>query len=49
MDVGARQRIVGAALITLVLGVFAVAIIGWPHGIISAGLIAVALIVAKNL
>lgn len=49
MDAGARQRLVGAVLLTLVLGAFAVAITGWANGIISAGLIAVALIVAGNL
>ena len=49
MDAAHRQKLVGAALITLILGFFAVAIMGWGSGIISAGLIAVALIVAKNL
>lgn len=44
-----RQQIVGAALLTLVLGFFAIAITDWPHGLLTAGFVAVALIVAKNL
>lgn len=49
MDVGTRRKIVGAAALTLVLGLFAVAITDWPHGLLSAGFVAVALIVAENL
>lgn len=49
MDAGTRQRLVGAGLVTLFLGIFAVAITDWPHGLITAGFVAVALIVTQNL
>jgi hypothetical protein len=44
-----RKKVIGAILITVSLGIFATAITDWPHGIITAGFVAVALVVAKNL
>jgi hypothetical protein len=44
-----QRQIVGALLITAVLGFFAVAILGLGAGLISALLIFIALVVAKNL
>lgn len=44
-----RRRIVGAALLIVVLGFFAAAITDISHGLVTAGFVAVALIVAKGL
>jgi hypothetical protein len=44
-----RRRIIGSILLTAVLGLFAIAILGFGPGLVSAGLIFVALMVALNL
>jgi hypothetical protein len=44
-----RRRIVGSVLLTAVLGLFAMAILGIGPGLVSAGLIFIALMVALNL
>lgn len=49
MDAHWRQKVVGGGLTTFVLGLFAVAITDWPHGLITAGFVAVALVVTQNL
>jgi hypothetical protein len=44
-----RRRKVAAAPLTGVLGIFAVAATDLKHGLVTAGFVLVALIVAKNL
>lgn len=49
MSPGYRRKAVAAVLLTLVLGCFAVAMTDLKHGLLSAGLILVALIISDNL
>jgi hypothetical protein len=44
-----RRKIVAAAPLTGVLGIFAVAATDLKHGLVTAGFVLVALIVAENL
>jgi len=44
-----RRKIVAAVLLTGVLGLFAVAITDLKHGLVTAGFVFVALVVAENL
>jgi hypothetical protein len=44
-----RRRVIGRILLTAVLGFFAIAILGIGPGLVSAGLIFIALMVALNL
>jgi hypothetical protein len=44
-----RRRLIGSILLTAVLGLFAMAILGVGAGLVSAGLIFIALVVALNL
>ena len=49
MDAGQRQTIIRAAVTTLILGAVAVVVTGWPHGLFTAALIAIAFFVEKHL
>jgi hypothetical protein len=44
-----RRRLIGSILLTFVLGFFAIAILGLGPGLVCAGLIFIALMVALNL
>jgi hypothetical protein len=44
-----QRRIIGSVLLTAVLGFVAMAILGFGPGLVSAGLIFIALMVALNL
>jgi hypothetical protein len=49
MDAEQRRAIVRAAVVTIILGAVAVAVTGWPYGLFTAALIAVAFFVEKHL
>lgn len=49
MGAEARQRLVGALLLTFAMGIFGTAVMGWPAGLLVAGCVFVSLVVAKNL
>lgn len=44
-----RRRVIGSILLTAVLGLVAMAILGVGPGLVSAGLVFIALMVALNL
>jgi hypothetical protein len=44
-----QRRLIGSVLLTAVLGLVAIAILGFGPGLVSAGLIFIALTVALNL
>jgi hypothetical protein len=49
MDAEQRRAVVRAAVITIILGAVAVAVTGWPHGLFTAALIAIAFFIEKHL
>ena len=49
MDAEQRRAIVRAAVVTFILGAIAVAITGWPHGLFTAALIAIAFFIREHL
>jgi hypothetical protein len=49
MDAEQRRAIVRAAVVTIILGAIAVAVTGWPHGLFTAALIAIAFFIEKHL
>ena len=49
MDAEQRRPVVRAAVVTIILGAIAVAATGWPHGLFTAVLIAIAFFIEKHL